>query len=249
MTEYRLYPRLSPERADALRSALVRDDTPADFKHEQFESAYEAADAFPATGGRRMSQSELLELRNKCLTAVEDQDGAAPLTTSQFDLRLGRVLYGYSVGSTGEFGNSKVWDFITLVLLPDLATERFSGTANSAAVRFSGGHRRHVFQRLWRRWNVFGEEVVARDLLTEDDYGALLERRLTSERREVALRAAESIVESGPKGSIRREYTRVLMRQLVQVSGIVELGGDDLESLDAVFVHLQRETKSRVERL
>ncbi|MGV2821951.1 hypothetical protein ABZX73_13845 [Brevibacterium casei] len=249
MTEYRLYPRLSPERADPLRSALVRDDFPAAFNHDQFESAFEAADAFPATGGRRMSESELLELRSKCLSAVDDQGGAAPLTTSQFDLRIGRVLYEYSVGSTGEFGNSKVWDFITLVLLPDLATERFSGTASSAVARFSGGNRRHVFQRLWRRWNVFGEEVVARDQLTEDDYGALLERRLTSERREIALRAAESIIKSGRKGSSRREYTRILMRQLVQISGIVELGGDELESLDAVFAHLQREAKSQVQRL
>ena len=82
MTEYRLYPRLSPERADPLRSALVRDDFPAAFNHDQFESAFEAADAFPATGGRRMSESELLELRSKCLSAVDDQGGAAPLTTS-----------------------------------------------------------------------------------------------------------------------------------------------------------------------
>ncbi len=39
------------------------------------------------------------------------------------------------------------------------------------------------------------------------------------------------------------------MRQLVQISGIVELGGDELESLDAVFAHLQREAKSQVQRL
>lgn len=239
MTDYRLYPRLSPERAETLRTAMLQRDVRSEFNGEDFEEALGASDAFPATGGRRMSESELLELRERCLSAVDDANSSQGLTTSQYDLRLGRVLFEQSIGSLGEFGSSKVWDFLTLVLMPDIATERFSTSSSSAVARFTGGNRRHVFQRLWRRWNVLGEETVALDVLTEDDYGALLDRRLTSERKAIAVKAADAIIRSGKVGSSRREYTRVLMRQLVQVSGIVELGEDCPAELDAVMDHVR----------
>lgn len=239
MAEFQLYPRLSPEVADAIRIEMIRSENVYEFKPEKFEEALSAADSFPATGGRRTSEEELLDLRDECLRAVEFADGTSSLTTSQFDMRLGQVLYRRSIGSIGEFGNARVWDFLTLILLPDIASTRFPGTTNNLSARFTGGNRRHVLQRLWRRWKVFGDEVVESGRLTEDDYVALLERRLTSERPAVAAKAAEAILGSNRSGTNRREYTRVLMRQLVQISGIVEIGDDDPEHLDALMRHIR----------
>lgn len=244
MSDYRLYPRLSPELADPIRAELIRSDAPAQFNRGRFEEALSSADAFPATGGRRMAADELMEMRQGCVEAVADTDESNSLTTSMFDLRLGRALFQQSADSAGEFGNSKVWDFITLVLLPDIATERFSGMSSDIAARFTGGHRRHVFQRLWRRWNVLGEDFVLKGALTEDDYQALLERRMTSERKAVALKAAQAIVGSKRKGSRRREYTRVFARQLFQVSGIVDIGEDDEANLDALIEHVKGITET-----
>lgn len=239
MADFQLYPRLSPDLADAIRTELIRSEEVYKFKPEKFEEALTAADAFPATGGRRTNENELLNLREDCLNAVDFANGSSSLTTSQFDLRLGRVLYKRSIGSTGEFGNARAWDFLTLILLPDIASTRFPGTTSNLGARFVGGNRRHVLQRLWRRWKVFGDEVVESGRLTEDDYVALLERRLTSERPAVAAKAAEAILGSKRAGSNRREYARVLMRQLVQISGIVEIGDDDPEHLDALMRHVR----------
>src|SRR5699024_12299614 len=69
-------------------------------------------------------------------------------------------------------------------------------------------------------------------------FRSLLERRLTSERPAVAARAAAAILGSKRTGTSRREFTRVLMRQLVQMSGIVEIGDDDPEHLDALMNHV-----------
>lgn len=238
MTDFQLYPRLSPGVADAVRIELIRNDGVYGFKPEKFEEALSAADAFPATGGRRTSENELLDLREECLKAVEFSEGSSVLSTSQFDLRLGRVLYKRSIGSTGEFGNARVWDFLTLILLPDIASARFPGTTSNLGARFTGGNRRHVLQRLWRRWKVFGDAIVENGQLTEDDYVALLERRITSERPAVAAKAAAAILGSKRTGTNRREFTRVLMRQLVQMSGIVEIGDDDPEHLDVLMRHV-----------
>lgn len=239
MTDFRLYPRLSPALADAIRIELIRSENVYEFNPQKFEEALSVADAFPATGGRRTTENELMELREECLEAVAFSEGSSSLTTSQFDLQLGRVLYDRSIGSAGEFGNARVWDFLTLILLPDIASTRFPGTTSNLGARFTGGNRRHVLQRLWRRWKVFGTEVVASGSLTEDDYVALLERRLTSERPEVAAKAAEAILGSKRTGTNRREYTRVLMRQLIQISGIVEIGDDDPEHIEALMQHVR----------
>lgn len=238
MTDFRLYPRLSPDIADAIRVELIRSESVFEFRPEKFEEALSAAGSFPATGGRRTTENELLDLREECLNAVAFSEGSSSLPTSEFDLQLGRVLYKRSIGSTGEFGNARVWDFLALILLPDIASARFPGTASTLGARFTGGNRRHVLQRLWRRWKVFGDEVVESGHLTEDDYVALLERRLTSERPAVAARAAAAILGSKRTGTSRREFTRVLMRQLVQMSGIVEIGDDDPEHLDALMNHV-----------
>lgn len=239
MTDFHLYPRLSPDLSDSIRLEVIRNENVCEFIPNRFEEALSAADSFPATGGRRTTENDLMELRQECLDAVDFEGNSSTLTTSRFDLQLGRTLYKKSQGSTGEFGNARVWDFLTLVLLPDVASARFPGTESNLAARFTGGNRRHVLQRLWRRWKVFGEDFVENGRLTEDDYGALLERRMTSERPAVAVRAAQAILGSKRTGSSRREYTRVLMRQLVQISGIVEIGDDDPEHLDALLRHVR----------
>lgn len=229
-----LFPRLSAEDAGRIRTKLRKATAPF-FDRAEFDEALESSNAFPATGGRRVRHDELLKLRDDCCAA-------RTLTTSSFDLEVGRALYEASRGSIGEFGNPGVWDFLTLVLLPDIANQRF-GT--SSAARVTGGHRRHVFQRLWRRWNVFGSEIVESGFLTEDDYQALLERTLTSQDRLLARCAVNAIRSSGRSGQARREFTRVFMRQLVQLSGLVELSGCTDEERHAIVSEAARRTEAQ----
>lgn len=248
MTEtFHLLPRLEPRRAAELRRGLLQRADACAFDPGTLYQELSGARVFPATGGRRITENELLGFRQSCLDELEalpsDLDRGAA-----FDLAMGRRLHALGSGSRGELGVAAVWDFLTLVLLPDLALHRLRTTSldvrddSSTRRRLTGGDRRHVLQRLWKRRVVFGDEIVEARDLTEDDYVALLERRLTLERGAVARQAARTIVGSGLTGGARREYTRILMRRLVQLSGIVHLSETDAGHLADVFEHLHRQT-------
>lgn len=241
MNEFRIFPRLETGRAIESRVRLLESPRPTDqvFSDDMLESAFEAPNVFPATGGKRVSLDELLELRSTCQDETSLLDGLRTRDFgARFDLRIGGALYRATSPSRGEMGNPRVWDFLTLVLLPDLALKRFSADSKDARTRLTGGHRRHVFQRLWKRWQVFGEELVLSSELTEDDYGVLLERNFTLARRRVARRAATQIIQADVARSERRDYARILTRQLQQTSGVVVIGDDDESHLDRLFEHL-----------
>ncbi|MCX0278262.1 hypothetical protein NLM24_48595 [Nocardia zapadnayensis] len=243
----RLFPRLSPDRAEHLRRQLLSRDDPTIFDPSLLDDVMSESRAFPATGGQAISRTDLQQIRTNCLEA---QRTAKTLTTkkmimSNFDLAVGRELYIASSESTGEFGQAQVWDFLTLVLLPDLATWRFSPTSKGAAARFASGNRRHVFRRLWRRWHVFGPEIVQDGFLDEDNYASFLERRLPTEHAAVARSAFKAIRNSDYTGP-RREYVRVFMRQLLQASGLVEINGDDTSHLNEVISYVDQVTQNRL---
>lgn len=251
MSDYILMPRLDPIIAEARRRRLLAEGSlEVSFSESAMEEALADPQAFPATGGRRVKDSELLEFRAKCIDLA---NSAMDFPQSGFgqsvDLQIGRLLFKSGKYSVGDMGNPHVWDFLTLILLPDIAVQRIAAGRKrsdlgglSMSSRLTGGDRRHVFQRLWKRWKVFGAQAVESRVLTEDDYVAMLERRLTLEQGGVAGRAAKAIVRSGLVGSARREYTRTLMRNLVALSGVVYIGEDDPDHLDAVFVYLHDQT-------
>src|SRR5690625_8037973 len=101
MTDFRLYPRLSPDIADAIRVVLIRSESVFEFRPDKLEEALSAADSFPATGGRSTTEYELLDLLDECLHTVAFSEGSSCLPTSDFDLQRGRALIEVSIGSTG----------------------------------------------------------------------------------------------------------------------------------------------------
>lgn len=235
--------------AHRLRDLFVaRLGSQVEFSDSEFDSAFSSARAFPPTGGNRISESELRDLRRSCLDTVADSaDSAGRISTFSFDLAIGRILYQAGTRAVGELGDPYVWDFLTLILLPDLAAKRLAmGSASldsttSLAKRVSGGDRRHVFQRLWKRWLIFGREIVESGKLTEDDYVATIERLITNRPR-LARAIGEAIAGSGYSGSDRREYTRVFMRILQQTSGLVQIRDDDENYLRDVVETVHRQT-------
>lgn len=250
MTEHVLQPRLAQNEARRLRERLISEGADVSFDPSVFEEALGSSRAFPATGGRRASASELMSLREECLESLADVSATSPAEFgAAFDLRVGRVVYEHGVESPGEFGDPEVWDFLALVLMPDLVARRLRlddeesvPSAQSLKARLTGGNRRHVLQRLWRRWLVFGPDVVESRILLEDDYVALLERSLTSGRPELARRVVESIRSSGATAGERRAYTRAFMRRLLVATGFVALDVNDEDHLDAVVRHVHEDT-------
>lgn len=234
-----LLPRLEPARAAELRAKVVEARVVPAFDDSLFDSEFHGQRAFPATGGMRIRPEELLELRRLCVDAVSEA-GDGP----DIDLRLGRVFHDMTERSVGELGNPAVWDFLTLVLLPDVAIARFSIESKDLVSRLTGGNRRHVFQRLWRRWNVLGPTAVESRFFTEDEYQAVLERRVTSEMKSLARGVFEEVRgSSSDVGLTRREYTRSYMKQLVQTTGLVDISESDMEHMSALLAYVTETTR------
>lgn len=253
MSGTHLLPRLDSPDAFTLRSRLLSNAREAGFSPDLLEEMFARPRSFPPSGGRRTTIEHLHMLRLACLDSLEHRRHSYEYSVA-FDLALGHELSRDREFSPGEMGVAEVWDFLALVLLPDVVVARVAGprpTSGRGAGdrrRLIGGDRRHVLRRLWRRRVVFGDDIVESRRLTEDDYVALLERRVTLERRNVARRAAEQIMSSGYEGSERREYTRIMMRHLTQVSGIVHLDDTASSHLDAVLGKIHTDTVSAMER-
>lgn len=243
MDTSRTLPRLDFRDANRIRDGLLSKRRSSAFDQSLFEECLLNPKAFPATGAVRIQESELLNFRESCIVAVDKVKESNADFNSAFDIVVGREIENLGKVAGSELGISAVWDFLTLVLLPDLAIQRFTlskddeSDKRSVRSRLSGGDRRHVLQRLWKRRVVFGAQIVDFQMLTEDDYGSLLERRLTHERHKLARKVSMKIINSGFQGSARRDYTRSLMRALVQMSGVVQFSDDDLDHLDDAIEH------------
>lgn len=239
MTTFKLLPRLETGEANKLRREILQSTTQPKFSRTLLEASMESPKAFPATGGTRTSESELIDFRQSCIQELEQARREISDFNMAFDLALGRRIHILGKSAEGELGVAQVWDFLTLVILPDLAFQRINSTSSGLnknegpRSRLTGGDRRHLFQRLWKRRTVFGAEITEGLDLTEDDYGSMLERRLTLEHRILARKVATAIIQSGYRGTARRDYTRLLMRTLVQMSGIVQFNDNDTTHLDA----------------
>lgn len=235
-----LLPRLPEEIASKLRNRICSegDTESAVYRASYMESLFAEQALFPSTGGHGVPFSDLSALRLQVTNAVAPFVNERGLTDpASFDLIFGRTLYTWGRSAEAELGDPRVWDFLTLVVFPDLATARFAPHGPEAMSRFTGGHRRHVFQRLWHRWRAIGIEIVESARLTEDDFAILLERKLFSDQPQVARIAADLILQFGPSSGARREYARRVTKRFVQLSGIVHVG-EDAEELSAIAAHI-----------
>lgn len=233
-------PRLNAKAASEKRKAFIAGET--EFIPADFADALSNSDAsFPTTAGRPIEFKKLEELRQSCLAAVESAEG----DSTTLDVLLGAEIYRFGHNYQGDLGNPQVWDFLTLILLPDVAARRFSPRETNVN-RFIGGHRRHVLQRLWRRWIVLGPTDVRSQRLREDDYGLLLERRMTSEKPKLAQMTAQKIINSGFTEDARRRYARIFIKRLQQISGVVVLDENDSENLEAVLHEIDEQVRDEV---
>lgn len=243
MTKNLLLPRLEQNKANKLRKNLLQGGQNTVFSPASLSEAMQDPKAFPATGAVRVQEAELIRFREECLSELDAVLSEVDDFALAFDLAVGRKIHVFSDSTGAEMGIAAVWDFLTLVLLPDLVVRRLQSSrddlseSESNRSRLTGGDRRHVLQRLWKRWEVFGAPIVESCKLTEDDYGSMLERKLTREHRLIAREVAEAIVSSELAGSARREYTRAMMRKLVQMTGLVQFSDADLIHVKDAIVH------------
>ncbi|MBO9706698.1 MAG: hypothetical protein J7521_00670 [Caulobacter sp.] len=131
-----------------------------------------------ATGGRRVSDEELSQLRSRIVELATGYGFPERQlrNLSPFDIELTKALFDEDLVAGPEAMNDEVWSFIAAVLVPDVVSWRFGATTE----RYRGGVR-NALQRLWLRGASFrkgsGEdrwEIV--ESLSEDANLQILER-------------------------------------------------------------------------
>lgn len=243
-----LLPRLDSREASKLRSAFLANPNGASFSSSLFEDMLQHRSAFPATGGIRVTADELLVFRSLCVSSVDSS--IMPNFGTYFDLEMGKLLNDFGLDKRSDMGTASVWDFLSLVLLPDVIAKRLGSIKEEnqgLRSRLTGGDRRHQLQRLWKRRIVLGDEIVDAQILTEDDYLQLLERNITLERGALTKRVAHQIVNSGYSGEKRRQYARTMMKFLLQMSGLVHFSENDVAHLESATTELHKWTLKQLE--
>jgi Family of unknown function (DUF6339) len=224
MTEVYLLPRLP------LRAARSRLETVVGKNASELLSFAESTHPemiFAATGGNRVDVSVLKLLREKILAAARELGFPRPSRQEKqlaFDPQAGRVLFDSLPILPGEASRDDFWSFLSLVLLPDVATWRFPDQNER---RFLGGVR-NVFQRLWWRAHLLRDTENADPWwllrLPEDALVGLMERPGISSNPLVTRTIARGIAEvAAMPADVREDAWREAFKRIRQRFPIVNV--------------------------
>ncbi|WP_409057901.1 DUF6339 family protein [Streptomyces sp. SYP-A7185] len=175
-----LYPRLLAGQAKPLHERYK--EMPPSELAEHVAYRHESA-VYVATGGDRVTESQLRDLRTLVLAAAaragfpEESSRAA---RAAFDLDLAALLHGTMDLMPAEAASGDVWAFLALTLLPDVAYWRYPRPPGDRVV--ASDLTRHVFGRLWWRAHLVRdptapEPYAALDILGEAAFDQIYARR------------------------------------------------------------------------
>jgi hypothetical protein len=180
-------------------------------------------ETFAATGGVRARPGDIERFAKAVRdTAMEfgyperagDQDRIA------FDRAAAEVVYRAMTVTTVEASNRGVWNFLAVVVMPDVTQWRFG--RDNVERWVATDLTRHMFSRLWWQALTFGSptEVGGIDFsllrrLSESDLNQLTERRSIGGNPRLARALARAVLESdAARREVIREVTPKLRRRL-----------------------------------
>ena len=230
MSPFRLYPRLSGVAAEKLVSELSRDGAKRQWADKHEAQTY-------ASLGSRVEPAALIDVREAVEAAIASEGSAVVGrgNVAQWDRTVGWALHrATSTPATRlspmEAASADVWAWLTLVLMPDIALQRFRDGSSS---RMNGGPR-NVFRKVWWRVEVLGE-LASPSLpgtLGEDELVGIFERTSLARNRLVARAIFRRIV--GFDGRGRMEYSRALSRTVLRDLAHVSTVSFDDDAADSL---------------
>ncbi|OYO06751.1 hypothetical protein B0O41_0309 [Propionibacteriaceae bacterium ES.041] len=187
-----VYPRLPTSVARRIATDIIDSQLTPESAQDLVALSHPRA-APIATGGTPVTGKHLAQVREHVLQSINGIGRRA--SSLDIDLALGEALHTTLQCSRADSGSDGVWNFLTLVLLPDVALRRFP---NPKMARLVGAGPRSVLRRTWLRHDVLGDLLSAGSgRLQEDELVGLTER--TSMLRNRAL------VRAVAKEALRRE--------------------------------------------
>jgi Family of unknown function (DUF6339) len=196
------------------------------------------AAVFTATGGRRVTENELHELRNRVLDCAmkagfPDQGGRRD--RGAFDLDIARLLHESCGLVAAEASIRSVWAFLALVLLPDVSYWRYP---QPPVDRVLGTDiTRHVWGRLWWRAHLLAlprpsEPYRLLDVFGEAAFDQIFARRKSLGGSRALLRAIARAWPGLDRGGVaERDLLRDLLKRLRRTAAVVEFEALDEDEL------------------
>jgi hypothetical protein len=230
-----LYPRLTRSDVESEISRLERTLASGGVAQAFPDGGHHAGAIFPPVGVP-VPIARLRELHATASGAV-DAVGARRRADRDrlFDVTVGDVLASwFEKDGRGQAAHPDIWPYITLVVLPDLAVQRFGPdvTGKLPHDRFASG-RRNVFQRLYLRSWILGDLLSDPELpLFEDELVGLVDRNLSSDHR--LARMVSEQIRNLDRTRNRREPVRNAFKALqfeLRVTDVSSLNDDALRSL------------------
>lgn len=168
------FPRLNTPHASAIIESLKNKSVleAAESAAVEHESSYDYATAL-----KKVDRNQLLNLREKIVEIAKKSGYPASLKKGEgrdFDYETAHLLDASLELIPSEAANTEVWNFFTLVLLPDVAMWRYPNTNNNPHFERWIGTPRNVFRKLWWREAVLGRELNTQ--IGEDESVAIMER-------------------------------------------------------------------------
>ena len=173
-----LFPRLPGPAAEILLDQNLARGFDAGFQFNPTDLP--EAVRFAATGGSRVSPTQLSDLRDRMLKIARTNgfgNASVHLSHAKFDAEMAASLAEDALFASGEALRDDVWTFVGAILAPDIVHWRFG----DARQRYLGGVR-NTFQRLWMRGRALDRGTGHRkrwqllEELTEDALVQITER-------------------------------------------------------------------------
>jgi len=140
-----------------------------------------------ATAAVTVSEEQLNEFRKQVMEVAFDLGFPANLNKNRardLDQRVSAILFQNLDLVPAEAANKEVWNFLTLVVLPDIAKWRYPNeTKKPDYDRWLGGDR-NVVRKLWWREAVLGHELNSQ--IGEDEAVGIMERPMLSGQAPIA---------------------------------------------------------------
>ncbi|MFJ6747670.1 MULTISPECIES: DUF6339 family protein [unclassified Streptomyces] len=212
-----------------------------------------ASAVYVATGGDRVPESKLMELRALVVALAEEagfpgesnREGRAA-----FDRRLATAVHASMGLAPAEAAAGDIWAFVALVLLPDIAYWRYPKPPGDRVL--GTDLTRHVIGRMWWRAQLIHspddeDPYAALTILGEDAFDRIYSRRRALGGSPYLVKAILRVWDSlDLQGLPYRETLEDFLKRLLRLAPFVLFESLSEESLDVELRVIARETVTAV---
>lgn len=196
-----------------------------------------------ATGGHVADADKVASVRGAVIKVLGRwlEPGVLPKgEVSAFDAALGSALHPALAIVPGDAAHAEVWNFLSLVVMPDVAVLRFPDMHRSRML----GSKRNALRRAWLRQEILGDLMQTTERpLGEDELVGLLERTSLSRNRELVRSLARLVLEY--RGRDRSHWARDLYKRVTFATGPRLLDALSPAELDALVRGEESPTDAR----